>query len=86
VLADKSGQRIMGACPPEQMTTLELVRTQLEAEAALFRDRATRAEGWLQTIHSEIEQKLIAPRSASGTEQKFITSNSNTEPSQPPAA
>src|SRR5689334_18170164 len=60
--------------------------TQLEAEAALFRDRATRAEGWLQTIHSEIEQKLIAPRSASGTEQTFVRSNSNTEPSQPPAA
>jgi hypothetical protein len=38
--------------------------TQLEAEVALFRDQATRAEGWLQTIHSEIEQKLIAPRSA----------------------
>src|SRR5215471_18809394 len=29
----------------------------------------TRAEEWLQTIHSEIEQKLIAPRSAFGTEQ-----------------
>ena len=60
--------------------------TQLEAEVAVFRERTTRAEGWLQTIHSEIEQKLIAPRSASGTEQKFVTSNSNTEPSQPPAA
>ena len=60
--------------------------TQLEAEVALFRDRATRAEGWLQTIHSEIEQKLIAPRSAFGTEQTLVSSNSNTEPSQPPAA
>ena len=58
--------------------------TQLEAEVALFRDRATRAEGWLQTIHSEIEQKLIAPRSAFGTEQTLVSSNSNTEPSQPP--
>ena len=56
--------------------------TQLEAEVALFRDRATRAEGWLQTIHSEIEQKLIAPRSAVRTEQ---TSVSSVEPSQPPA-
>ena len=28
---------------------------QLEAEVQLFRDRAARAEGWLQTIHQEIE-------------------------------
>jgi hypothetical protein len=60
--------------------------TQLEAEVAVFRERTTRAEGWLQTIHSEIEQKLIAPRSAFGTEQTLVSSNSNTEPSQPPAA
>ena len=60
--------------------------TQLEAEVAVFRDRATRAEGWLQTIHSEIEQKLIAPRSAFRTEQVLVSSNSNTEPSHPPAA
>ena len=26
---------------------------QLEVEVALFRERATLAEGWLQTIHSE---------------------------------
>jgi chromosome segregation ATPase len=60
--------------------------TQLEAEVALFRDRATRAEGWLQTIHSEIEQKLIAPRPAFRTEQTLVSSDPNTEPSQPPAA
>jgi hypothetical protein len=60
--------------------------TQLEAEAALLRDRATRAEGWLQTIHSELEQKLIAPRSAFRTEQTLVSSDSGTEPSQPPAA
>jgi hypothetical protein len=34
---------------------------QLEAEVQLFRDRAARAEGWLQTIYKEIEEKLIAP-------------------------
>jgi hypothetical protein len=35
---------------------------QLEAEVALFRDQARpEPEGWLQTIHSEIEQNLIAP-------------------------
>jgi hypothetical protein len=60
--------------------------TQLEAEVALFRYRATRAEGWLQTIHGEIEQKLIAPRLAVGTEQTSVSSNSNTEPIQSPAA
>ena len=66
-----------------QLRAAEDQITQLEAEVALFRDRATRAEGWLQTIHSEIEQKLIAPRSAFGTEQTLVSSNSNTEPSQP---
>ena len=60
--------------------------SQLESEVALFRDRASQAEGWLQTIHSEIEQKLIAPRSAFGTEKMLVSSNSNAEPSQPPAA
>ena len=60
--------------------------TELEAEVTLVRDRATRAEGWLQTIHSEIEQKLIAPTSAFRTEQVLVSSNSNTEPSRPPAA
>src|SRR5215831_11897798 len=45
---------------------------QLEAEVALFRDRAARAEGWLQTIHKEIEERLIAPRAVSGIEQKLV--------------
>jgi hypothetical protein len=45
---------------------------QLEAEVQLFRDRAARAEGWLQTIYKEIEEKLIAPRSASGAEQRLV--------------
>ena len=42
---------------------------QLEAEVELFRDRAVRAERWLHTIQKEIEEKLIAPRSANATEQ-----------------
>jgi hypothetical protein len=67
-----------------QLRAAEDQNTQLEAEVALFRDRATRAEGWLQTIHSEIEQKLIGPRSAFGTEQTLVSSK--TEPSQPPPA
>jgi predicted component of type VI protein secretion system len=45
---------------------------QLEAEVQLFRERAARAEHWLQTIHKEIEEKLIAPRSASVTEQRSL--------------
>src|SRR6516164_1283312 len=45
---------------------------QLEAEAQLFRERAARAEGWLQTIHKEIEEKLITPRLATRTEQRSL--------------
>ena len=45
---------------------------QLESEVQLFRDRAARAESWLQTIYKEIEEKLIAPRSASAPEQKLL--------------
>jgi len=45
---------------------------QLESEAQLFRDRAARAEGWLETIQKEIEEKLIAPRSASSAEQTLL--------------
>ena len=68
-----------------QLRAAEDKITQLEAEVAVFRDRATGAEGWLQRIHSEIEQKLIAPRSAFRTEQVLVSSNSKTQPSQPPA-
>ena len=42
---------------------------QLEAEVELLRDRAVRADRWLQTIQKEIEERLIAPRSANATEQ-----------------
>ena len=42
---------------------------QLQAEVELFRDRAARAERWLQTIQKEIEERLIAPRSVSGESQ-----------------
>jgi hypothetical protein len=60
----------------------------LEREVALFRDRAARAEGWLQTIHQEIEEKLIAPRSASDTEQNLVLPSdpNNSETTRPPAA
>ena|SRR5437763_1124714 len=49
-----------------QLRAAEDQITQLEAEVALFRDRATRAEGWLQTIRSEIE------RSSSPRDQPFV--------------
>ena len=55
-----------------QLRAAEERINQLEAEVELFRDRAARAEGWLQTIQKEIEEKLIAPRSASGTEQRLL--------------
>ena len=45
---------------------------QLEAEVELLRDRAVRAERWLQIIQKEIEEKLIAPRSANATEQTSL--------------
>jgi hypothetical protein len=55
-----------------QLRAAEERINQLEAEIDLFRDRAARAERWLQTIQKEIEEKLIAPRSASGTEQTLV--------------
>jgi hypothetical protein len=48
---------------------------QLEAEVELLRDRAVRAERWLQIIQKEIEEKLIAPRSANATEQTSLPQN-----------
>ena len=52
-----------------QLRAAEDQINQLEAEVELFRDRAARAERWLQTIQNEIEEKLIAPRSANAAEQ-----------------
>jgi hypothetical protein len=55
-----------------QLRAAEERISQLEAEVELFRDRAARAEGWLQTIQKEIKEKLIAPRSANATEQTLL--------------
>ena len=55
-----------------QLRTAEDRISQLEAEVELFRDRAARAERWLQTIQNEIEEKLIAPRSANAAEQTTL--------------
>ena len=45
---------------------------QLKPELELLRNRAVRAERWLQTIQNEIEEKLIAPRSANATDQTSL--------------
>ena len=55
-----------------QLRAAEERINQLEAEVELFRDRASRAERWLQTIQKEIEEKLIAPRSAPDKEQTSL--------------
>ena len=55
-----------------QLRAAEERINQLEAEVELFRDRAACAERWLQTIQKEIEEKLIAPRSASDEKQMSL--------------
>jgi len=44
-----------------QLRTTDDRINQLETEIEHFRDRAIRAETWLQLIQREIEEKLIAP-------------------------
>jgi hypothetical protein len=41
-------------------------------EVEHWRDRAARAEQWLQTIQQEIEEKLLTRRSFSGGEEAAI--------------
>jgi hypothetical protein len=53
-----------------QLRAAEAKERELEAEAAHFRDRATRAEAWLLRIHNEIEHTFFQkkdrdPRQAS---------------------
>jgi hypothetical protein len=52
-----------------QLRTAEDRIRQLEAKVELFRERAARAERWLQTIQNEIKEKLITPRSANAAAQ-----------------
>jgi hypothetical protein len=52
---------------------------QLEAEVELLRDRAVRAERWLQTIQKEIEEKLIAPRSANSSNKPRFPKTPNSD-------
>jgi hypothetical protein len=44
-----------------QLRAAEDQISQLQAENARVQDRAARAETWLQVIHKEIEEKLLAP-------------------------
>ena len=45
---------------------------QLQAEVEHFQSRAVRAEGWLQVVQKEIEEKLIAPMAATRLEQTSL--------------
>ena len=55
-----------------QLRAAEEQINQLEREIQFFRERAARAERWLQTIQKEIEEKLITPRSANTPEQTSL--------------
>jgi hypothetical protein len=64
--ANISAENVERAMSMAHKTSMELRAaedriTQLEAEVERLRDRATRAERWLETIKQEIEDKLIAP-------------------------
>jgi hypothetical protein len=45
---------------------------QLQAELEHFQSRAVRAEGWLQVIKQEVEEKLIAPIAATRLKQTSL--------------
>ena len=67
--ADISAENVERAMTMAHKTSMQLRAaedriTQLEAEVERLRDRATRAERWLETIKQEIEDKLIAPLEA----------------------
>ena len=48
-----------------QLQAAEARASDLEAEAAHFRNRAVRAEEWLQHIHSEVEQAFFQKKDRS---------------------
>ena len=71
--ADISAENVERAMTMAHKTSMQLRAaedriTQLEAEVERLRDRATRAERWLETIKQEIEDKLIAPLEANRPE------------------
>jgi len=52
-----------------QLRAAEDRMNQLQAEVELYKDRALRAEAWLQQIEKQIEEKFLAPMAASPAEQ-----------------
>jgi hypothetical protein len=51
-----------------ELHALEARIRELEADSVHYRERAGRAEEWLQVIQQEIEDKLIVPRARSRAE------------------
>src|SRR5436190_19296378 len=71
--ADISAENIERAMSMAHRTSMELRAAEeriilLEAEVERLQDRATRAEGWLEAIKQEIENKLIASMETSRSE------------------
>jgi hypothetical protein len=71
--ADISAENVERAMTLAHKTSMELRAAEerislLEAEVERLRDRATRAEGWLEAIKREIENKLIASMEANRPE------------------
>ena len=67
--ADASAENVQRAMTMAHKTSMELRAAEerialLETEIERLRDRATRAEGWLEAIKQEIENKLIASMEA----------------------
>jgi hypothetical protein len=71
--ANISAERVERAMTMAHKSSMELRAaedriTQLEAEVERLRDRASRAEQWLEAIKQEIEDKLIASMEANRPE------------------
>jgi hypothetical protein len=71
--ANISVEKVERAMTMAHKTSMELRAaedriTQLEADVERLRDRASRAEQWLEAIKQEIEKKLIAPIEANRSE------------------
>jgi hypothetical protein len=62
-----------------QLQVAEERASELEAESANFRNRAVRAEEWLQHIHNEVEQAFFRRRTALGRGSKMLTTLVNGE-------
>jgi chromosome segregation ATPase len=75
--ADTSAENVERAMTMAHKASMELRAaeeriTLLEAEVERLRDRATRAEGWLEAIKQEIEDKLIASMETNRSELQVL--------------